>query len=907
MADFDPDVFLASQGAAEAPTEVANGGFDPDAFIAQKQSQLEDAQQEALQAKFGTPGQQTIAGLEGVAKGVAGPLATRAEMELGVPGQNILARQAANPWTHGIGEVAGLVGPGIVTGGESLAARATMGGLLSTAGEAGVKAAGIEAPGVIGKVGSAMVRGAVENTLYQSADEVSKMVAGDPNQSAETAAMNIGLSSLIGAGAGGAFGTLHPLWEHTTGSRLGQFLGDIKNKMNGESIAMAPDLAEAVERTGVEVPAELKPILTEDPEYQRLHQSLLDTRTTPGQKYQTALEEFNNNLGKNVVSATGKTAEQIPSEVSDFQEGAKIQDKLASLVDDKFGPVAKKFDAIKDKFKNVGLSSEYDTVADKLGILAQKEGWTVPSLPQTKLLNEVLTDLPHLQTLENLRQYQSNLWAKTKADPGLYNAAGKINSILRNIEEDVLEKNAAVKGIDIAPVRQAYGQLADVAEQLNERLRTGKWKGPQSFVEAIKEMKPEEVLSRLTRPNDAGLLSLLQKEFPSIVEDLKNYHINDLYASAINKAKPGQEINLTQFRNKYEKLTPEMKDFLFNPQSKGKIEGALAIDKYLKSIPRNFSNTAPAMIDKLGELPGSALAALSWLSGHNPAAGYMIGKAAKWASVDAPDAIRLAYLKFLGSEGKINSAAFKTAIDYAHALIKGNAKVNKAVENVFKAGAEVIPSHKFLDSKDLGKIDKKVEKMQASPEDLLETGGELAHYMPEHGTALALTANNAVNYLNSVRPKEIQTSPLDEKLPINKDAEVAYQRTLAVAAQPLIVLHRLKEGTLSSADINTMKAIYPNMYNSLKQKLYAQVVNRKADEEGLPQHLKMGLSLFMGMPLDSNLMPQVIAANQAALSGPQLGQQAQQQQPRTTVGGLQKMKFSKRAATRAQELEEESV
>ena len=84
---------------------------------------------------YGTPGQQAIAGLEGVGRGLLGPLATGAERIFDVPAQDILARQKANPWTAGIGEAAGLTG-GLLTGTGEAA-------LMTKAGELGVEGLGL--------------------------------------------------------------------------------------------------------------------------------------------------------------------------------------------------------------------------------------------------------------------------------------------------------------------------------------------------------------------------------------------------------------------------------------------------------------------------------------------------------------------------------------------------------------------------------------------------------------------------------------------------------------------------------------------------------------------------------------------------------------------------------------------
>ncbi len=117
-----------------------------------------DDQHAASVASHGTLGQQGIAALEGLAKGVAGPLATAAEVKgLGVDPEDIKLREEANPITHYGSEAAGL-GLGALAGTE-----ATQAGLLGKLG-AGVSEGMTGAKAVAVKLG-------VENAFYQMGDE----------------------------------------------------------------------------------------------------------------------------------------------------------------------------------------------------------------------------------------------------------------------------------------------------------------------------------------------------------------------------------------------------------------------------------------------------------------------------------------------------------------------------------------------------------------------------------------------------------------------------------------------------------------------------------------------------------------------------------------------------------------
>lgn len=170
-------------------------------------------------AQFETPIEQVKAGLEGAAQGFAGPLATLAETHiLGVDPQDIAKRAEANPWTHSLAEMTGLVG-----------------GMLTGTGEAALIGKGVgklipAAVPYLGKIGSTIIRGAIESGALQSADEISHAMLGqgDPEAPAAMAMLHIGGAALLGAVTGGAAGTaregLKKIGEKKVGLKIESFL-----------------------------------------------------------------------------------------------------------------------------------------------------------------------------------------------------------------------------------------------------------------------------------------------------------------------------------------------------------------------------------------------------------------------------------------------------------------------------------------------------------------------------------------------------------------------------------------------------------------------------------------------------------------------------------------------------------
>lgn len=185
--------------------QTPDGAIPVDQFQAANDQAPPDAipidQFESADEHYGSLGQQALAGVEGVAKGIAGPLATLAETKvLGVNPEDIKAREEANPWTHGLSEATGF-GASLLTGTGEAA-------LLGKAGEAAAHAIGLgEAATTGAKLAKAATTAATEMGLFQAGDEASKWLLNAP-QTPGSVVSNIGLSALLGGVTGPAFAGL---------------------------------------------------------------------------------------------------------------------------------------------------------------------------------------------------------------------------------------------------------------------------------------------------------------------------------------------------------------------------------------------------------------------------------------------------------------------------------------------------------------------------------------------------------------------------------------------------------------------------------------------------------------------------------------------------------------------------
>lgn len=217
MKDFIPDSqFLPDKETPPAASTNSNPNFiTDDKFIDDEE-------------KYGTLGQQIKTGLEGIGAAATFGLSTGLETALGVDPADIRARREVNPGSHMIGQGIGLIGTAAIPIlGEANALK-----VMTGAGNLATRAIGLgAAEGLAATAARGATAAAVENAIFQTGDEISKMLSDDPGQSVETALTNVGLSGLFGAGVGGALGAAPKLWKATVGEKGAQFLEDFRGRI----------------------------------------------------------------------------------------------------------------------------------------------------------------------------------------------------------------------------------------------------------------------------------------------------------------------------------------------------------------------------------------------------------------------------------------------------------------------------------------------------------------------------------------------------------------------------------------------------------------------------------------------------------------------------------------------------
>lgn len=224
-------------------------------------------------------------------------------------------------------------------------------------------------------------------------------------------------------------------------------------------------------------------------------------------------------------------------------------------------------------------------------------------------------------------------------------------------------------------------------------------------------------------------------------------------------------------------------------------------------------------------------------------------------------------------ENTTNSSAFKSALDHAINVAGGSMDVSKASKYVFSeltnkaSGALTAPEDRHVQ-----KLDKQLKEFRDNPDMINSARSPAGSYLPAHNTAMGQSTGNAITYLNSQRPNEAKQSPLDSKPMVNPVQKATYESALKIAQKPLSIVEKIKSGSINPNDMKHLMTLYPELYKSLSANIMNSMTDHVSKGKEIPYRTKLGVSLFLGQPMDSSMTPaSIIAAQPKPVAPPQAG------------------------------------
>lgn len=205
----------------------------------------------------------------------------------------------------------------------------------------------------------------------------------------------------------------------------------------------------------------------------------------------------------------------------------------------------------------------------------------------------------------------------------------------------------------------------------------------------------------------------------------------------------------------------------------------------------------------------------------------------------------------------------KASLDTMGSIISGKHAIDAAADGLFKGASTKALDYLLPDKEQTSKLSDRVDTLSQNPQQLMELSGPMGYYMPDHQAAMASTAQRAIDYIGSVKPKAIHPSPLDKPIQPTPAQEASYQRTLQNVENPLSILTRLYTGRLQPNDIKDLESVYPALAPRLKAAVNNSMVTHLSNGNSVPLKMRNSLSLFLGQPMDTTLTPMAMQSIQA--------------------------------------------
>lgn len=711
-------------------------GIDPDVMKA--------ATQEAdLTKKYGdTTG---TALLSGLAEGVV-PGADQIATHLGVDPELLKRAQEQHPIAHGIGEGVGLVGGAVLSGGENIAAKATLGGLAHVGEETIAKA-----------IGENIFKSAAEKTLARKIAE----------KSIE--------KSLAGGAVGAGFGVNQLLNENAlgeadlTGENLvayagsGAILNGLVGGAFGAGEVLSPIAKEAVDSASGQLKKSFGAV------------------TDPRQ----ALAE---------LVSKGKTTSAIVDDLADVTD-KELSDHIQNRV--KLG--------IADGRKEI--QEKLETAKNEIGTDLDTSYKNVDKLTNGKVAPASETALELQQSLQNYSDKNPNLFDSR---------AGK--NVLKDVQNQVGARFERVNGIESA---QDLWQLAkDYSTQAGKALSEEKSSLKEQLFREL-NTKTRQVLSdnieRMTADTD------LKGAADRIKGLNREYRINSILSKGADAAI--SEPSFLNYKN-------AMAGFIGNAVGGG-VGGLLAAgtEGLLQSdLKRKF------LVLNMAE------------------------RANRAASKSLTSGLEDFFAKSTKASAQMAQALPKMSLMNSGWAVSEKNKKPKDEQEAFKNFSNNIISMRVNPDKLANKI--AYNTMRAG-------------YAAPNATRFAqVTLANATQFLYDKMPKDSSAGqdlfPKDFK---PSSLEMAkFQRYVQAVENPYSVVQELKAGTLTHEHVEALQAVYPAIYNEVRQNALGFVQKH----QDLSYSKKVQLGTLLNIPTDPSMQPSAVIALQKSF---------QPQQPESSDGG----------------------
>lgn len=837
-----------------------------------------------MKAKYGTPGQQAIAGLEGVARGatLGGSDVLERATGLSTPAA-MRGRMQANPVTSTGGTMLGGAGLTYLTG-------------------------GVAAPAEAGLAGS-LIASSVEGALFGAGNAISDAALGNPDLNAQKIISDIGMGATLGVGVGAL--------AHGVGAAFGKF-GNLKGSVS-EAIAKEGESANRAEATVIALRRET-PVSSPEkvsaaadqlglPDISQpngVTKNLKDFLQSDSPTLVSALESRElSNAHAGLVDTLGEIAPE--TNLTKAQVGGVVSDGITQQIRDSYEPIEQQYNAIKETTKDIPVSEKsMKSVANNIR--------NIPEISESAsstgeaMANRAADKIENFTTLDQIKNFRSSFRRSLSptASPEDRYIAGVISEKLEAMEEAnqdryVSKQNEIYNGLDdegqkagLKPyvdklnalteqknaAKDAYRPFIENVKTLAKQLGKKNISGASGAIDFIEGLTPEAITQKLFSKNNSQFLSFFEDKFPEQMAILREYQKGLIREAATDEG----GLNPTKFFKAIDKLEPEVQRAVFLPDEMKKL-----------GLARDYATGFPSKFKPANASFGAAIRHLA----HHPIEGGL----ANAVDLGAYGILKAASLGDLlsrpGAQEELGNISQKyTAITAANNIAKkASDAISQNINGILRGGAMSGATHLLnmgYDAK-IDRIKELAQNPQALQAHISNHIDGISQTLPGISQGVSTSIARSVNFLNSKIPRQKNELPLSPKW-TPSDAQIQkFDRYYDVVNNPIGVLKNVKDATLTSYDMEALQATHPDLLQEMQKELLTQANPETAKK--MPYARKQSISMFLGTPLDETMLPAVRQANQMALSNPAPKPSEVAMQGKPTLGGMKEMKLSNRSST----------
>lgn len=215
-------------------------------------------------------------------------------------------------------------------------------------------------------------------------------------------------------------------------------------------------------------------------------------------------------------------------------------------------------------------------------------------------------------------------------------------------------------------------------------------------------------------------------------------------------------------------------------------------------------------------------------------------------------------------------------------------KIASSAKSIFSSGMAAGIS--AMPMGDYEKKRKRIQELASDPNHMLDhmtkTTAAIHEAAPDVAQGLHNTMAKGVQFLNSKLPRPVQELPISGKWQPSLPQKQTFNRYYQTVDDPIGALKRVKNGTLNNQDMEALQTVHPDLLNEMRMNVMQNIQKEKA--HNLPNGTKIAISKLLGQPVDENMVPSSIQANQTAYLQPE--------QPKITVKGTKNLNMAKRSA-----------